>query len=410
MGQFERSIKIALDKSTAKRVNADELFDDKKDAFAIRKQYQSKEREFCCCECGQDLMVSDSKYNRLHFKHKPQHDFCILADGSLSPKDHKGFIDILVAKESNRHIELKNKIGYHLKAVTGVDPSTISIDNKFIVRGNEKRKPDVYCKFKDRELIFEIQLSDLSLSYILSRYEFYRKNGMYLIWILDNFDNHNQGTLERDIKYLTSYENFFKLDETVDVFRLECEYKFPYITDDNKVRAKWHKASVTLSQISFDTSNYQIYYYNFGDNKQKREAEQKKNELEIKAAERIRIEEQKISDAKRCSMNIINTIYEYKKEGLNAYDDIVNKIELLDEFELGILNSELALNTRERDQKPILNYWIQSAETKDNRFILFLLDCKQLELDVNKPDKNGKTVFQEIFDNKRLLPNSTLPN
>jgi len=35
---------------------------------------------------------------------------------------------------------------------------------------------------------------------------------MFLIWILDDFDIHNQGTLERDIKYLTEYENFFKLD------------------------------------------------------------------------------------------------------------------------------------------------------------------------------------------------------
>ena len=69
---------------------------------------------------------------------------------------------------------------------------TVIIDNKFIIKENGKRKPDVYCKFQDKELVFEIQLSDLSLNYILNRYEFYRRNGIYLIWILDKFDIHNQ--------------------------------------------------------------------------------------------------------------------------------------------------------------------------------------------------------------------------
>jgi competence CoiA-like predicted nuclease len=405
MGQIERSIKIAVDQSTGEIVKADDIFDEKKDAFAIRKQYNYKEQKFCCCECGQDLIVSDSKYNRIHFKHKPQHDFCILADGSLSPKDHEGFAKILWAKESERHIELKNKIGQLLETVEGVNKLSISIDNKFIIRGNEKRRPDVYCKFHDKELVFEIQLSDLSQKYILSRYEFYKKYGMYLIWILDNFDIHNQGTLERDIKYLTKYENFFKLDETTDFFKLECEYKFPFITDDNKVLTKWLIKSVSLNQVSFDTIDYQIYYYNFGDNKQKAEAEQKVKAEEIKIAERKKVEEQRIAEANRKSKYIIKTITDCKKSGYKDYNDIASEINALDHFELETLNYELALKTRLREQKPILNYWIHSAKETDNGFILFLLDCKQIELEVNKSDTIGKSAFQEVFENDRLLKN-----
>ena len=109
MGRRERSIKIAYDKSAGQILDAEEIFENtKKDAFEIRRQYQKDEISLTCCECEQELMVSGSKYDRLHFKHKPGHDFCILSDGNLSPKDHDAFIQILKNKESERHIELKN--------------------------------------------------------------------------------------------------------------------------------------------------------------------------------------------------------------------------------------------------------------------------------------------------------------
>lgn len=186
MGRYERSIKIAFDKASGEILEADEVFDETKNAFELRRQYQKKDLLLSCCECEQDLMVSGSKFDRLHFKHKSGHDYCILSDGQLSPEEHEKFTEILKSKESDRHKELKNKIGLLLQEVEGINKNSIAIDNRFIIRGIEKRRPDVYCKYQGKELVFEIQLSDLSLGYILSRYEFYKKHGMYLIWILDN--------------------------------------------------------------------------------------------------------------------------------------------------------------------------------------------------------------------------------
>ena len=102
MGRRERSIKIAFDKSSGEILDADEVFDKTKDAFEIRRQYHEKKLTLTC---------SDSIYDRLYFKHKPYHNFCILTDGSLSPKEQIGFTEILRGKESCRHKELKNKIG-----------------------------------------------------------------------------------------------------------------------------------------------------------------------------------------------------------------------------------------------------------------------------------------------------------
>lgn len=398
MGRYDRSIKIAFDKTSGEILDADEVFDIAKDAFEIRKKYHEKNLILSCCECEQDLMVSGSKYDRLHFKHKQGHDFCILADGKLSPHDHEKLTVILKGKESDRHKELKNKIGEYLKNVSGVDISTIQIDNKFIIKGNEKRKPDVYCKFQDKELVFEIQLSELSLGYILSRYDFYRKHGMYLIWILDNFDIHNQGTLERDIKYLTKYENFFKLDEQSETLKLECEYKFPFLTDDNKLLTKWLKKSIALNELKFDSEVHQAFYYNFGDNKVKTETLQKQKEVEIKEAERKKREQQKLENAQRTAKNLIAEIADFRKRKIQNFDRISNQLEELDDFELDVLNK--TLNLKGKSKSPLIK-WIDEATQDDVIFLSFVLKTNKIELDINTTD-NGRTPLQAIFENENI--------
>lgn len=398
MGRYDRSIKIAFDKTSGEILDADEVFDIAKDAFEIRKKYHEKNLILSCCECEQDLMVSGSKYDRLHFKHKPGHSYCILADGKLSPHDHEKITAILKAKESDRHKELKNKIGELLKNVSGVDVSTIQIDNKFIIKGNEKRKPDVYCKFHDKELVFEIQLSDLSLGYILSRYDFYKKHGMYLIWILDNFDIHNQGTLERDIKYLTKYENFFKLDEKSETLKLECEYKFPFLTDDNKLLTKWLKKSVALNELKFDSEVHQAFYYNFGDNKTKTETFQKQKEAEIKEAERKKREQQRLENAQNTAKYIVAEIADFRKRKIQNFDSISNQLEELDDFEFDVLNK--TLNLKGKSKSPLIK-WIDEATQDDVVFLSFVLKTNKIDLDINTND-NGRTPLQALFENENI--------
>jgi len=408
MGRFERSIKIAFDKLSGEVLEADEVFDKKKDAFEVRRQFHKKDLMLSCCECEQDLNVSGSKYDRLHFKHKPHHDYCILADGVLTPKEHEGFTKILQAKESVRHKELKTKIGQLLSEVDGVDISSIAIDNKFIIRENEKRRPDVYCKYNDKELVFEIQLSDLSLGYILSRHDFYKKHGMFLVWILDNFDIHNQGTLERDIKYLTKFENFFKLDEKAETLKLECEYKFPFLTEDNKLLTKWLKKSVGLNQIKFDNESRQIHYYNFGDNKTKTEVDQKKKAEEIKEAERKKAFEQKQANAKRKASNIIAEIKQLRIKKSQVFNSIKVEINELDEYEIEVLNSTLDFSNRTKSKSPPLLQWINKATQDDFAFIEFILSCREIKMDINEKDEDGKTAFQAVYENEKIYKSSVI--
>lgn len=410
MSRHERAIKFALDKNSGEILEADDVFDSKTDGFIVRKRFHRKDVELYCLECEQGLNVSTSKLDNLHFKHKPKAEFCILKDGKLSLEEAQDFIRILRSKESPRHKYLKNEIARRLRSVEGVDVSSITVDNKFISKDDGRRKPDVYCKYFDKELVFEIQLSNLSLKYILDRYEFYREHKMYLIWVLDNFDVHNQSQLERDIKYLSEYQNFFNLDENTSEFKLNCRYKLPYITSSNQVHTVWKLESVSLSQVKFDSNAYQIYYSNFPDNLHKRELEQKKKEAEEKR-ERIciqeendrielaRIEDEKKERALAKAESIISDIKRFKKNQRYNYEDIRERIEVLNSYELNILNSRLDLCNK---QSSAIIHWIDTADRNDNGFIRFILECEDIALDLESKDSKGRSVFRALWENPKL--------
>lgn len=407
MKQFERSIKKAFDKKSGEILEADDIFKIGKEAFNIRTQFHTDEIELYCLECLQKLNVSTSKYDRLHFKHEPNAEFCELKDGNLSPEDNETFSNILLAKESQRHKDLKNRIGKSLSNLNGIDKTSISIDNHFIIKGNEKRKPDVYCKYLDKEIVFEIQLSNLSLRYILSRYNFYMKNGIYLIWILDNFDIHNQGQLERDIKYLVKHENFFHLDETSNDFKLVCQYKQPFLTDRNQIRTKWIDKSVSLNQIKFDDINFQVYYFDLINNLAKVENEKNTKLEKIENEKKLQIEKQKLSDAIYYSDIIIEKIKDRKKKEAYYYNDIIQLIDELNEFQLEIFNNKLNIINRDKTKKPALNQWISEVNNDYNSFINFIINCQKIKININQSVFENKTVFQEIYENANI--HKTLP-
>lgn len=206
MKNNERLISIARDSITGNLLDANVIFEVNRTADSdIRRQVNEKKIVPICVECEQKLTVSKSSYDRHFFRHFPKHSFCSLSDNSLTPQELNEYIQIKINNESARHKYLKNKIGNLLHSVEGIDKDSISIDSKYIIKNEERRKPDVYCKFLDVEIVFEIQLSKLPLWYILKGYNFYTENNIYLIWILDNFDIKNQGSFELDIKYLSRY-------------------------------------------------------------------------------------------------------------------------------------------------------------------------------------------------------------
>lgn len=413
MGRFERSIKIAFDKISGEVLEAEQVFESQKDAFLVRRQFHKNEVELYCCECHQKLDVSTSKYDRLHFKHQRHAEPCILKDENFSPAEAALFTDILKGKESERHKQLKNLIAGRLAATPGVDTSSIAIDNRFIIRGPEKRRPDVYCRYMDKELVFEIQLSQLSLRYIINRHDFYKEHGIYLIWILDNFDVHDQSQLERDIKYLTHHQNFFKLDEEVSEFRLACEYKSPFLSYDNEVHSKWLKHSVPLEDVRFDDKEYQIFYFDYKTAVQRQEKEKEIRNREQQAQERIRVERQQKEQAEQRKAkrqfeieekvnDIISEIKRLRKIKAAVFTSAWQMLSRLDYEERIYFDNVLDLSTPAPDGNPKFFRWIREAKQEDVAFLDFAFACPYIRFDINASGVDSVSAFQAIYNNSNI--------
>lgn len=396
MAKYERSIKVVIDKSTNKRVEAESLFETYIDGYDIRKLVQTGELELVCCECDQPMNVSTSSRGRLHLKHYPGHNDCILTD--LNEKESDIYTRIQTAKESTRHKQLKNLIGEKLKVIDGVD--SVAIDDKFIIRGNDKRRPDVYCRYKGKELVFEIQLSRLSLRYINSRYNFYKQQGIYLIWILDQFDVKNQGAMEKDIKYIAPHHNYFKLDEKSENFKLLCDYKEHYLTADNQLRMVWQRVSVSLDQINFD-SDFHVFYYDYAGVSEQKKDEQAKREMEIRIEERKKLQDISIKNARSKAKEIISEITRLKKMDYASFEIVNDLIYNLDEFELKILNDELGFNKTDKKSFPVLR-WIKETTLANKCFLNFILECEKIEIDINEQSPDGSTAFLEVCKNDKI--------
>lgn len=413
MGRFERSIKIAFDKISGEVLEADQVFDSQKDGFQVRRQFNRDEIELYCCECHQKLDVSTSKYDRLHFKHQRHADPCILKDENLSPAEAALLTDILRGKESERHQQLKNLIAERLRTVPGVDDSSITIDNRFIIRGTEKRRPDVYCRYHDKELVFEIQLSQLSLRYIINRHDFYKEHGIYLIWILDNFDVHDQSQLERDIKYLAHHQNFFKLDEDVSEFKLACEYKSPFLSYDNEVHSKWLKHSASLDEVQFDSKEYQIFYFDYKTALQRQEDVKAVRDREQQEQARIRIERLQKEQAEQQKAkrqfeieekvnDIISEIKRLRKIKAAVFTTAWQMLARLDYEEQIYFDSLLGLSAPTPDGNPKFFGWIREAKQEDVAFLDFVFACPYIRFDINASGIDNISAFQAVYNNSSI--------
>lgn len=399
MKKSVRLISIARDKISGDILDANILFEENRKVDSeIRRLINEKKITPVCVECEQHLTISKSIYDRHFFRHLPKHSYCLLSDNSLSPQQQSDYIHIIKNNESERHKYLKNRIGNLLSSVEGVDKSSIAIDSKFIFRNEEKRKPDVYCKFLYKEIVFEIQLSKLPLWYMLRRHNFYKENNIYLIWILDNFDVKNQGRFEQDVKYLNNYHNFFKLDETLNSFALKCEYKEVYI-DDYKVKTNWKEKSVELKHISFDQLEVQAFYYNLPVNEARKQTEligllKKKEDNEWNALQVI--EEQK---RKTKVKKIIQQIKDEKSKKFSSYGLIDDNIDKLNYLELQELNKSLDLKNKR--ESPIIK-WIRETDEYNYTFLFFILKNKNIEFNINHSDSDNETPFLELYKKEEI--------
>ncbi|WP_024772918.1 DUF6035 family protein [Aquimarina macrocephali] len=397
--KFERAIKYALNRDTGEVIDASLMFQESKIAHKYREAYNREEFGLHCLECDNPLVISSSKYDKIYLRHSPGSSNCILKDEKFTLEEENRYYDCLKSKESERHIFLKKVIGKYLKDVPQIQ--NLWIDNRFIYNDQgDKRKPDIYCQYKGKEIVFEIQLSNLSQKYILSRFDFYKQKGIYLIWILDNFDVLGNTQTEKDIKYLSVHQNYFRFDDKVKEFRLNCKFKQTHLSSVNKFYDQWNDVNITLDKLTFDENNKEVYFYNFLKNKEDLLMIQRRNQFkidkkkkEIDNQRRINEEQEKITYR---VYDFLEKISVEKKRKYSDFKELKYELQLFKVSELELLNNRLQIDEKER-----LFRWVQNGENSEYGFFEFILNSN-IHFDINKTDKNGNDVLYHLFKNENI--------
>ncbi|WP_196216229.1 DUF6035 family protein [Myroides albus] len=394
-----------------KIIDLNSIIKSQKDGFEIRNQYNSNTIRFSCSECNQKLVCSNSKRDTVYFRHNKNSEYCILKDSEVeSNKDLLNSYKLnAYNRESPRHKELKNKLGQLLIQEPGVVIGSIDIDSKFIFGNGGKRRPDVYCEYKGFKLAFEIQLSSLPLHYIKHRYNFYKSNGIYLIWIIDlkslpvDLDNY-----VRDIKHVWSDHNLFSIaDHENEKLVFTCNYKQAFIYNNKEVHSKWMKKDISLGDLSFNRTEYYCLYYLFNTelNSKKLELVQIKQNIEDQKEEEDRKIRKKESEDR--IKNLLGKVRTYRNKGWNFYG-IKKEVDGFNYLEVELLNSSVNWNMN-IEGVPLILYYIREYQFgKEERvssmnIVEFLLTTKNFNFDINVRDNLGKGVMDYIYDNDYLL-------
>ncbi|WP_308601127.1 DUF6035 family protein [uncultured Dysgonomonas sp.] len=447
-------IKIAYDKESGETFDVSEQFTSGKKAFVAKQLYATKVWEveelalkeqyypefnlksLCCFECSQPLQITSRK-GHVYLKHKTGSDDCELK--SANPKELEVLYRIYEIKEGKEHYILKHKIGDYLRTVSGVEQ--VIVDQKYLFSELGKRKPDVLCHYKGGILVFELQLSKISLSYLINRTKFYQKKykgkDVFLIWVLDKNnikeikieseeDNSTktktvieQSAMAMHIKYLNHYHNFFQFEPDKEGrYRFSCLFKQPFIPPNIlKIHVKFHKEFIELDNLKFDFDRKVVYYKDTEELKEllcpkleylekqkilelrqkyKEKEERERQEREQKQLQALRIE--KFDAFKQRIIRIYKLLNSLSLLGRQTWGDTVKKEDLLEEVQNIDIDTCKEVIISKLISKEYPNYYELGISLDFYRLISS--DLKNLNLyNLNKSLK--EYIYHEEYINKK---------
>lgn len=335
----ERTIKEVMNLDTKELIYADDFFLQNENIIwkyrelcqeAIKKR---RDPFLVCSTCGQLVQISGGRGERkkvTYFKHLKDSKDCPIKTDSNSSKE-----DILRGKyngqkEGKEHIETKRLIASFLELNKSTKGEISRCDLEKVIKGNrdflEWRKPDITSFFKDKTLVFEIQLSTTFLDVICERQHFYKEKQMFILWVFRKFEieEDKQRFTQKDVFYSNNRNTFILNDEAIrlseehkDLYLL-CQYQEPTPRGERLIY-EWREKYVCLNELIFDETTYKVYYYDVDKAEQKIRLEIEQNILERKKREeerllRYREEEEKRIEEEENRNNLRLLMIEREKE------------------------------------------------------------------------------------------------
>lgn len=220
--EVKRTIEEIKDSKTGEIIYADKFFQLSEQEIARYRRYleeaiQLKQPRFVCPYCNQMVKLCGRRTQKgkvLFFSHLHNSADCDIKTTEQLTKEEIIAKRYGTVQESVRHKKLKEFIYKHLNTresqelgISHVEASPkVTSDIPYL----EWRRPDIVADFKDRQLVFELQLSTTFLSVVVERDIFYRLNNYFVVWVF-NFED-----AEKFVKECCFEEEFRKRTAEVD--------------------------------------------------------------------------------------------------------------------------------------------------------------------------------------------------
>lgn len=246
-----------------------------------------------CAICEKPLYLS--RYIREEgnrwFAHDGASPECPWYEGNKLSPDMRRALIYRGEQEGQEHRRIKSFLVTWLSKEPGVsDVNPEQVTHGQILKGEWKR-PDVQCFWGDKHIVFEIQLSYTFLSDVIRRDEFYRKEGIFIIWVFNTIDKRRAVVMD-ELHF--NHRNLFAIDvasvkETESQERLTFNGHFQRPTMvRGEVDVEWDSRWITLDDVTFPTSSYRPYFFDY--------------ESEKRALEEARAEALRKADQERCEL------------------------------------------------------------------------------------------------------------
>ena len=295
-------------------LDANEFLDNCSDEefFKFRREIEEARKKIpiaLCSVCYQPVVLRGDAHRTKFFAHTKNSADCPIKTTTNLTEDELRALKYNGQKEGAAHRINKEKIA-KLLLLDDLFEDDVKVEATFrqenhVGIAKEWRRPDISCVLKHLsvQLVIELQVSTTFLDVIINREAFYRRNGVYILWVFISFEPDKFTTL--DIAY-GNFANIFVFDseaesesEKFNKLILKCYYRKPYVNGFNKISYVWECELVDFDILLFEEGSKKVYYKDTEHMKEMAKKEIYNRDQEVK-----RMREQ--VELARQSMNYLN--------------------------------------------------------------------------------------------------------
>lgn len=131
----------------------------------------------------------------------------------------------------------------------------------------KRKKPDIQADYKDTKIAFEIQLSYQLHVDFFSREEFYKKDGMFLMWFFYNIEKEEFKESDKMIFWNSNENAYVITEETKEIsgkvkkLHFYCYYnEIVYDESNNSFKSKNREKIITLDELTYCHIRKELFY------------------------------------------------------------------------------------------------------------------------------------------------------